>query len=137
MPTVADQIVEIPKGAGVHRVRGGGGGSFNCFTGSILRYGRIDWLYVRHDGAAAFAGTGEAAATRGLTVCAEGCGPGNLRLIHFNAARINVEVRLALASSRLAASSRPQRRLPVWPSATRPQLERRPGCARQEIRGGF
>jgi pyruvate dehydrogenase (quinone) len=94
MPTVADQIVETLKGAGVRRVWGIVGDSLNGFTDSIRRDGAIDWLHVRHEEAAAFAAAGEAAATGELAVCAGSCGPGNLHLINglFDAHRSRVPV---------------------------------------------
>jgi pyruvate dehydrogenase (quinone) len=92
MPTVADQIVETLKGAGVRRVWGIVGDSLNGLTDSIRRDGGIDWLHVRHEEAAAFAAAGEA--TGELAVCAGSFGPGNLHLINglFDAHRSRVPV---------------------------------------------
>ncbi|WP_019832369.1 ubiquinone-dependent pyruvate dehydrogenase [Sphingomonas sp. PR090111-T3T-6A] len=94
MPTVADQMVETLKSAGVRRVWGIVGDSLNGFTDAIRRKGGIDWLHVRHEEVAAFAAAGEAAATGALAVCAGSCGPGNLHLINglFDAHRSRVPV---------------------------------------------
>ncbi len=94
MPTVADQLVETLKSAGVRRVWGVVGDSLNGVTDAIRRKGGIDWLHVRHEEVAAFAAAGEAAGTGGLAVCAGSCGPGNLHLINglFDAHRSRVPV---------------------------------------------
>lgn len=94
MTTVADQIVDTLKNAGVHRIWGIVGDSLNGLTDSIRRKGGIDWLHVRHEEVAAFAATGEAQATGTLSVCAGSCGPGNLHLINglFDAHRSRVPV---------------------------------------------
>src|SRR5699024_9189050 len=57
------------------------------------------WMTTRHEEAAAFAASAEAALTGELAVCAGSCGPGNLHLINglFDAQRSGVPV-LALAS---------------------------------------
>ncbi|SEJ90408.1 pyruvate dehydrogenase (quinone) [Sphingobium sp. AP50] len=94
MPTVADQMVNTLKAAGVKRIYGIVGDSLNGFTDSIRRKGGIDWLHVRHEEVAAFAAAGEAHATGELAVCAGSCGPGNLHLINglFDAHRSRVPV---------------------------------------------
>src|SRR5438309_2977916 len=97
--TVSDLIVESLKGAGVRRVYGIPGDSLNGFTDSLHRDGTIAWQHVRHEEAAAFAASGEAAITGDLAVCAASCGPGNLHLINglYDAHRSRVPV-LALAA---------------------------------------
>ncbi|EGD60109.1 thiamine pyrophosphate protein domain protein TPP-binding protein [Novosphingobium nitrogenifigens DSM 19370] len=94
MPTVADQMVETLKTAGVRRIWGIVGDSLNGFTDAIRRRGGIDWLHVRHEESGAFAAAGEAEATGELAVCAGSCGPGNLHLINglFDAHRSRVPV---------------------------------------------
>lgn len=94
MPTVADQMVDVLKAAGVKRIHGIVGDSLNGFTDAIRRKGGIDWLHVRHEEVAAFAAAGEAALTGELAVCAGSCGPGNLHLINglFDAHRSHVPV---------------------------------------------
>jgi pyruvate dehydrogenase (quinone) len=99
MPTVADTIVEILEDAGVERVYGLPGDSLNGFTDALRRAGNITWEHVRHEEAAAFAASADAALTGNLAVCAGSCGPGNLHLINglFDANRSRVPV-LAIAA---------------------------------------
>ncbi|HEX7323780.1 MAG TPA: ubiquinone-dependent pyruvate dehydrogenase [Rhodanobacteraceae bacterium] len=94
MPTVADQMVDVLKAAGVKRVYGIVGDSLNGFTDAIRRTDGMDWLHVRHEESAAFAAAGEAQVTGELAVCAGSCGPGNLHLINglFDAHRSRVPV---------------------------------------------
>ena len=58
MTTVADQMVDTLKAAGVQRIYGIVGDSLNGFTDSLRRKGGIDWLHVRHEEVAAFAAAG-------------------------------------------------------------------------------
>jgi pyruvate dehydrogenase (quinone) len=99
MTTVADTIVEILEDAGVERVYGLPGDSLNGFTDALRRAGNITWEHVRHEEAAAFAASADAALTGNLAVCAGSCGPGNLHLINglFDANRSRVPV-LAIAA---------------------------------------
>lgn len=100
MPTVADTIVEILQDAGVSRVYGIPGDSLNGFTDALRRNGGgIRWEHVRHEEAAAFAASAEAALTGELAVCAGSCGPGNTHLINglYDANRSRVPV-LAIAA---------------------------------------
>lgn len=98
MVTVAQNIVDTLEANGVERVYGIPGDSLNGFT-DALRTSSIDWVHVRHEEAAAFAASGEAATTGELAVCAGSCGPGNLHLINglFDAQRSRVPV-LAIAA---------------------------------------
>ncbi|GAA2179716.1 ubiquinone-dependent pyruvate dehydrogenase [Leucobacter tardus] len=98
MVTVAQNIVDTLAANGVERVYGIPGDSLNGFT-DALRTSPIDWVHVRHEEAAAFAASGEAAITGSLAVCAGSCGPGNLHLINglFDAQRSRVPV-LAIAA---------------------------------------
>lgn len=98
MVTVAQNIVDTLEANGVERVYGIPGDSLNGFT-DALRTSSIDWVHVRHEEAAAFAASGEAATTGALAVCAGSCGPGNLHLINglFDAQRSRVPV-LAIAA---------------------------------------
>jgi pyruvate dehydrogenase (quinone) len=75
------------------------GDSLNGFTDALRRDGGITWEHVRHEEAAAFAASAEAALTGELAVCAGSCGPGNLHLINglFDANRSRVPV-LAIAA---------------------------------------
>jgi pyruvate dehydrogenase (quinone) len=97
--TVADQFAEILAAAGVKRVYGLVGDSLNGLTDAIRRQGKIEWIHVRHEEAAAFAAGAEAHLTGDLAVCAGSCGPGNLHLINglFDCHRSRVPV-LAIAA---------------------------------------
>jgi pyruvate dehydrogenase (quinone) len=99
MATVAQHIVSVLKISGITRVYGLPGDSLNGFTDAIRRSGSITWEHVRHEEAAAFAATAEAALTGRLAVCAGSCGPGNLHLINglYDAQRTRVPV-LAVAA---------------------------------------
>ena len=99
MATVAQHIIAALEASGVHRVYGVPGDSLNGFTDAIRLSGRISWEHVRHEEAAAFAATADAALTGALAVCAGSCGPGNLHLINglFDAQRTRVPV-LAIAA---------------------------------------
>ncbi|GAB3300650.1 ubiquinone-dependent pyruvate dehydrogenase [Pseudoclavibacter terrae] len=99
MTTVADTIVDILHDAGVERVYGLPGDSLNGFTDAIRRNGHVAWSHVRHEEAAAFAASADAALTGDLAVCAGSCGPGNLHLINglYDANRSRVPV-LAIAA---------------------------------------
>jgi pyruvate dehydrogenase (quinone) len=97
--TSADTIIATLRASGVHRIYGLPGDSLNGLTDAIRRDGSIEWVHVRHEEAAAFAASGEAAITGELAVCAASCGPGNLHLINglFDANRSRVPV-LAIAA---------------------------------------
>ena len=97
--TVADLLAATLADAGVERIWGVTGDSLNGLTDSLRRLGRIDWMHVRHEEAAAFAAGAEAAVTGKLAVCAGSCGPGNLHLINglFDCKRNHVPV-LAIAA---------------------------------------
>ena len=99
MPTVADNIVETLQASGVRRVYGIPGDSLNGFTDALRRDGELAWEHVRHEEAAAFAASAEAAITGELAVVAASCGPGNLHLINglFDASRNRVPM-LAIAA---------------------------------------
>jgi pyruvate dehydrogenase (quinone) len=97
--TVADQLVEFLADAGVERIYGIVGDSLNAFTDAIRRSGRLEWVHVHNEEAAAFAASSEAQLTGKLAVCAGSCGPGNTHLIQgvMDAHRSGAPV-LALAS---------------------------------------
>ncbi|MBB4619606.1 ubiquinone-dependent pyruvate dehydrogenase [Sphingomonas abaci] len=97
--TIADLMAETLANAGVKRIWGVTGDSLNGLNDSLRRIGRIDWMHVRHEEAAAFAAGAEAAVTGELAVCAGSCGPGNLHLINglFDCQRNHVPV-LAIAA---------------------------------------
>ncbi|QAY75373.1 ubiquinone-dependent pyruvate dehydrogenase [Sphingosinicella sp. BN140058] len=79
---VADTIVEMLEEIGVERIYGIVGDSLNGLTEAIRRRGKIEWVHMRHEEAAAFAAGAEAQLTGRLAVCAGSCGPGNLHLIN-------------------------------------------------------
>lgn len=99
MRTIADEIVDTIKDAGVRHVYGLPGDSLNGFTDALRRDGEVAWQHVRHEEAAAFAAAADAALTGELAVCVGSCGPGNLHLINglFDANRSRVPV-LAIAA---------------------------------------
>ena len=99
MANVADFFIDTLKRAGVTRVWGLPGDSLNAFTDALRRDGRIEWLHMRHEEAAAFAAGADAELTGDLAVVAGSCGPGNLHFINglFDANRNRVPV-LAIAS---------------------------------------
>jgi len=98
MATIAQTIVDTLEANGVERIYGIAGDSLNGVT-DALRSSPIEWVQVRHEEAAAFAASGEAATTGRLAVCAGSAGPGNLHLINglFDANRSRVPV-LAIAA---------------------------------------
>jgi len=102
--TVADLLVQTLAAAGVERVYGVSGDSLNGITDSIRRQGKMQWIHMRHEEAAAFAAGAEAHLTGKLAVCAGSCGPGNLHLINglYDCHRSRVPV-LAIAALFLKA----------------------------------
>lgn len=80
--TVAQQLIDTLKKAGVERIYGIVGDSLNPVTDAIRRDKKIQWVHVRHEETAAFAAGAEAQLTGKLAVCAGSCGPGNLHLIN-------------------------------------------------------
>lgn len=97
--TVAEQLVEVLRQAGVERVYGVVGDSLNPVVDAIRRADGIAWIHVHNEEAAAFAAAAEAQVTGRLAVCAGSCGPGNTHLIQglYDAQRSGAPV-LALAS---------------------------------------
>jgi len=97
--TVAEQLVQVLRQAGVARVYGVVGDSLNPFVDAIRRTEGIEWIHVRNEEAGAFAAAAEAQLTGRLAVCAGSCGPGNTHLIQglYDAQRKGVPV-LAIAS---------------------------------------
>ncbi|MBN9172264.1 MAG: ubiquinone-dependent pyruvate dehydrogenase, partial [Microbacterium sp.] len=79
---VADLFVDTLKAAGVERVWGLPGDSLNAFTDALRRDGTLRWMHMRHEEAAAFAASADAAVTDELAVVAGSCGPGNLHFIN-------------------------------------------------------
>ncbi len=96
---IAELIVDRLVSIGVTRIYGIVGDSLNGITDALRRNGRIEWVHVRHEEAAAFAAGAEAHLTGAIAVCAGSCGPGNLHLINglFDCHRNRVPV-LAIAA---------------------------------------
>ncbi|MEV6109990.1 pyruvate dehydrogenase [Streptomyces sp. NPDC051940] len=98
--TVAEQLVEVLLQYGVERVYGVVGDSLNPLVDAIRRTdGKLEWVHVRNEEAAAFAAAAEAQLTGRLAVCAGSCGPGNTHLVQglYDAQRSGAPV-LAIAS---------------------------------------
>src|ERR1700690_2997604 len=97
--SVAEIIVETLVAANVKRIYGVVGDSLNGLLEEIRRNGKIQWIGVRHEEAAAFAAGAEAHLTGKLAVCAGSCGPGNMHLINglYDCQRSRVSV-LAIAA---------------------------------------
>lgn len=97
---VAQQIVDQLADAGVKRIYAITGDSLNALTDAITKDGRIKFIHVRNEEAAAFAASAEAQLTGSLAACAGSSGPGHVHLINglYDAQRSNAPV-LALAST--------------------------------------
>ena len=97
--TVADQLIEVLRQAGVRRVYGLVGDSLNPIADAIRRTDDVEWVHVHNEEAAALAAAAEAQLTGRLAVCAGSCGPGNTHLIQglYDAHRSGAPV-LAIAS---------------------------------------
>jgi pyruvate dehydrogenase (quinone) len=97
--TIADLFAETLHLAGVERIYGVVGDSLNGLTDSLRRQGKIEWVHVRNEEAAAFAAGAEAQLTGRLAACAGSCGPGNMHLINglYDCHRTRVPV-LAIAA---------------------------------------
>src|ERR1700677_4997820 len=96
---VAEIIVETLVAAGVKRIYGVVGDSLNGLLQELRKNGKIEWVGVRHEEAAAFAAGAAAYLTGQLAVCAGSCGPGNMHLINglYDCHRSRVPV-LAIAA---------------------------------------
>lgn len=97
--TVAQQLIEVLRQAGVTRIYGVVGDSLNPIVDAVRRAEGIEWIHVHNEEAAAFAAGAEAQLTGRLAVCAGSSGPGNTHLIQglYDAHRSGAPV-LALAS---------------------------------------
>ena len=80
--TIADLFAQTLHLAGVERIYGVVGDSLNGLTDSLRRQGKIEWVHVRNEEAAAFAAGAEAQLTGRLAACAGSCGPGNMHLVN-------------------------------------------------------
>src|SRR3954466_2045063 len=98
-PTVAVQLVQMLRDAGVERIYGVVGDSLNPIVDAVRRTPGIEWVHVSHEEGGAFAAAAEAQVTGRLAVCAGSSGPGNTHLLQglYDAHRSGAPV-LALAS---------------------------------------
>ncbi|MFE2754498.1 pyruvate dehydrogenase [Actinosynnema sp. NPDC059335] len=98
-PTLARQLIDVLRQAGVEHVYGVVGDSLNPVVDAIRRTDGIEWVHVRNEEAGAFAAAAEAQVTGRLAVCAGSCGPGNTHLLQglYDAHRSGAPV-LAIAS---------------------------------------
>lgn len=97
--TVAKQLVEMLKAAGIHRIYGVTGDSLNFLNDALRRDGNIEWIHVRHEEVGAYAAMAEGI-LGGIGCCAGSSGPGHVHLINglYDAHRWGAPV-LALAST--------------------------------------
>jgi len=97
--TVAEQLVEMLKAAGIRRIYGVTGDSLNFFNDALRRDSSIDWIHVRHEEVGAYAAMAEGV-LGGMGCCAGSSGPGHVHLINglYDAHRWGAPV-LALAST--------------------------------------
>lgn len=98
--TVAEQVVDQLAEAGVKHLYAITGDSLNALTDAISKDGRIKFIHVRNEEAAAFAASAEAQLTGKLAACAGSSGPGHIHLINglYDAQRSNAPV-VAIAST--------------------------------------
>lgn len=98
--TVAEQVVGQLAEAGVKHLYAITGDSLNALTDAISKDGRIKFIHVRNEEAAAFAASAEAQLTGKLAACAGSSGPGHVHLINglYDAQRSNAPV-VAIAST--------------------------------------
>src|ERR1700675_4145875 len=97
--TLAKQLIDVLRQAGVERVYGVVGDSLNPVVDAIRRTDGIEWVHVYNEEAGAFAASAEAQLTGRLSVCAGSCGPGNTHLVQglYDAHRTGAPV-LAIAA---------------------------------------
>ncbi|MGY1857668.1 pyruvate dehydrogenase [Modestobacter sp. SYSU DS0290] len=98
-PTVAVQLVQMLRAAGVERIYGVVGDSLNPVVDAVRHTDGIEWVHVSNEEGGAFAAAAEAQVTGRLAVCAGSCGPGNTHLLQglYDAHRSGAPV-LAIAS---------------------------------------
>jgi pyruvate dehydrogenase (quinone) len=79
--SVSDKIIEMLVNAGVKRIYAITGDSLNPINDAVRRDGRLQWVHVRHEEAAAYAASMEAELT-GIGCCMGSSGPGHVHLIN-------------------------------------------------------
>lgn len=96
---VADQLVEMLVNAGVKRVYAITGDSLNPVNDAIRKNGKIEWIHVRHEEAAAYAASMDAE-LYGIGCCMGSSGPGHVHLVNglYDANRAENPV-IAIAST--------------------------------------
>lgn len=96
---VSDLLVENLYNAGVRRVYSITGDSLNPVNDAIRRDGRLEWIHVRHEEAAAYAASMDSE-LNGIGCCMGSSGPGHVHLINglYDANRAGNPV-IAIAST--------------------------------------
>lgn len=96
---VSDLLVENLYNAGIRRVYAITGDSLNPVNDAIRRDGRLEWIHVRHEEAAAYAASMDAE-LNGIGCCMGSSGPGHVHLINglYDANRAGNPV-IAIAST--------------------------------------
>lgn len=82
MVTVAESVVTALAEHGVTQMWGVVGDALNPVTDAIRTDGRIEWIGVRHEEAAAFAVSAQAQLTGRIGVCLGTVGPGSIHLLN-------------------------------------------------------
>ena len=82
MVTVAESVVTALAEHGVTQMWGVVGDALNPVTDAIRTDGRIEWIGVRHEEAAAFAVSAQAQLTGRIGVCMGTVGPGSIHLLN-------------------------------------------------------
>lgn len=82
MGTIAESIVTALADYGVNTAWGVVGDALNPITDEIRKDGRIEWIGVRHEEAAAFAAGAQAQLTGHLGLCMGTVGPGAIHLLN-------------------------------------------------------
>src|SRR3954453_16635686 len=98
-PTVARQLVQMLRDAGVRRIYGVVGDSLNPIVDAVRHTDDIEWVHVSNEEGGAFGAAAEAQVRGRVAVCAGSCGPGNTHMIQglYDAHRSGAPV-LAIAS---------------------------------------
>lgn len=101
---VSDKIVEMLVNAGVKRIYAITGDSLNPINDAVRRDGRLQWVHVRHEEAAAYAASMEAE-LNGIACCMGSSGPGHVHLINglYDANRSGNPV-IAIASTVISSN---------------------------------
>lgn len=96
---VADLLVEMLANAGVKRIYAITGDSLNPVNDAVRRDGRLQWIHVRHEEAAAYAASMDAE-LNGIGCCMGSSGPGHVHLVNglYDANRAGNPV-IAIAST--------------------------------------